>query len=260
VAARAIWKGVLQIGNQEVPVKLYSGAQDRTVRFHLLHDADKARVQQRMVHPATGDTVRRGEARTGVEVEPGTFVLLEEGELENLEPEASRDIAIKRFVPRSAVDPRWYSRPYYLGPEDGATAPRYFALAQALARKQLAGVARWTMRKRSYAGALLEHDGYLTLVAMHYAEEVLPLAEVTFSHARSIDERERKLAHQLMDTLAGEFDPSSFRDEYRDRLLELIERKRKGDRSPLRLVKFQPKDAGERSLADMLAASLKKAS
>jgi len=256
---RAIWKGVLRMGDQSAGVKLYSAAQDRDVRFHLLHAKDQARVQQRMVHPATGETVPREEARTGVEVEPGTFVLLENAELEALDPPPSRDIEITRFVPRASVDPRWYARPYYLGPDDGP-ASRYFALAKALQRTKTAGITRWTMRKRRYAGALLEHDGYLTMVAMHFADEVLPLAEVIAPRGRAIDERERKLAHQLIAALAGEFDPSKYHDEYRDRLLGLIERKRKGKARPLKVVKFRAKPVAERSLADMLAASLKKAS
>src|SRR5687767_5340058 len=117
MATRAIWKGILMLGDEQVPVKLYSAVQERGVRFHLLHARDGARVRQRMAHPRTGKTVEPQEIRRGMEVSRGRFVVLEEAELESIDPESSRDIVVTRFVPPAELDHRWYERPYYLGPD-----------------------------------------------------------------------------------------------------------------------------------------------
>jgi DNA end-binding protein Ku len=240
-----------------VGVKVYSAVQDRRVHFHLLHAKDKARLTQRMADPETGETVELADAKSGVEVEPGVFVVLKKSELAEADPEPSRDIEIMRFVAPDRVDLRWYERPYYLGPDEGQTQ-RYFALAAALERTGLQGIARWTMRKRSYVGTLRLHGEHLALIAMRHAEEVIAATEIEAPQGRAIDERERTLARQLVATLSGPFDPSEMKDELRERVLELVERKRAG--KPLRSKRFEPKPATERSLADVLEASLRKAS
>jgi len=129
MSARAIWKGNLKLNSTKIPVKLYSAVQDRTIRFHILDDKAKQRVKQHMINPDSGDEVPNEEVRKGFEVEPGTFVVLEEEDLEKLVPEASRDVEIKKFVPASAIPPEYYDRPYYLGPDGDQTS--YFALAEA---------------------------------------------------------------------------------------------------------------------------------
>jgi DNA end-binding protein Ku len=127
--ARAIWKGELKIGSTKVPVKLYSGVVDRTVRFHILDDKHLMRVKQHMVHPDSGDEVANEEIQKGYEIEPGKFVILTEEDLEGLEPEPSRDIEITEFVPPDEISQQWYDRPYCLAPDGVEKA--YFALAEA---------------------------------------------------------------------------------------------------------------------------------
>jgi DNA end-binding protein Ku len=210
-----------------------------------------------MADPDTGETVSRDQAKTGVEVEPGVFVVLSPEEIAQAAPETSRDIEVTRFVPRSEVDLRWYDRPYYLGPDAGESQ-RYFALATALHSADVEGIARWTMRKRPYVGALIAHDRHLALIAMHHAEEVLPMSEIEPPRGRPIDDRERKLARQLVDTLSGPFDPQEFKDEFRARVLELVKRKRAG--KPIEVERFEPQAVDDRSLANVLEASLRKAS
>jgi DNA end-binding protein Ku len=116
VAARAIWKGVVKIGAQKLPVKLYSAVQDRTVHFRLLHKTDKQPVKQKLVSSGTGDVVDYGEVRKAYPLTRGRMVALEKEELAKLEPEDSRDIEVSRFVSPHEVDSRWYDRAYYLGP------------------------------------------------------------------------------------------------------------------------------------------------
>jgi DNA end-binding protein Ku len=246
----------LRVADESVGVKLYSAVQDRRVHFHLLHAKDSIRLTQRMADPRTGETVEREQAKAGVEVEPGVFVVLTEDEIAQAEPEASRDIEVTRFVAPEKIDLRWYERPYYLGPDEGQSQ-RYFALAAALERSGLTGIARWTMRKRGYGGALRAHGGHLALIALRHAEEVIAAGEIEAPQGRAIDDRERALARQLVETLSGPFRPQEFRDELRERVLELVKRKRSG--KTVKVKRFEPELVEERSLADVLEASLRKA-
>ena len=252
MAARAMWKATIRLGKLSVPVRLYSAAQDKDVHFHMLHARDHVRVRQRMVHPGTGEEVPREQVRRGYEVEPGTFVLLSEEELAELAPEASRDIAIAQCVPVDAIDRAFYVRPYYLGP-DGDDA-RYAALAAALERSERAGIAHFVMRKKAYAGALHGRDGRLVLVTMRPAEEVVDVSQLEAPGGRALDKRELQLAEQLVSALSADFEPAAFRDEHRDRVLELIEKKRKGGKIQKPRV---PRKAEPASLASALSASLK---
>lgn len=252
--ARAIWKGALRIGDEPpVAVKLYSAAQDRRVHFHLLHAKDEARVEQRMVSAASGEPVPSEQVRRGYEVEPGVFVLLEPEELEGLVPEAARDIELLRFVPRGTIDPVWYDRPYWLGP-DGEDDAAYFALARTLGESGREGVARWTMRKRSYVGALRCDQGRLLLCTLRRAEEVVSIHALEAPGGRALDERETELARRLLSALEGHFDPAAFRDEHRDRVVALIESKAQGKAIKLRRPK---KKRVERSLVRALEQSLR---
>ena len=245
--ARAIWKGVLRFGSAEVPVKLYSAVQDRSVHFRLLHEKTNTPVKQRMVDPLTGKEVPYDEVRRGYEVEEGVFVLLDEEELDELEPEKSRDIEITRFLEPELINHQWYDRPYHLGPDGDDAA--YFALEKALGKKGREGVARWTMRNKEYLGALRAEDGHLMLITLRHAEEVIPAAALEPPGGRKPEPRELKMAEQLIDALAAEFDPTEWRDEYRDRVLELIEAKAEG-----KTVRFR-QPAKKRAAGD-LAASL----
>lgn len=255
MAARAMWKGVLSFGRQRVPIKLYSAVEDRKVRFHLLHDADLARVEQRMVDPASGEEVPWAETRKGFPVESGTFVLLDEEELGNLEPAPSRDVEITRFVPAGTIDHQWYDRPYWLGPDGDAEA--YFALATALREAEREGVARWVMRGRRYAGALRVEGDHLALLSLRHAEEVVPAAELRVPAARDLDQRELELARQLIDALADDFDPGTYRDSYRGEVEKLIAAKAKG--KTVRKKKDEGPRRSSASLEKALAASLKQA-
>src|SRR5579885_1217877 len=150
--ARAIWKGVLKLGKEELPIKMYSAVEDRTVHFRLLHVRDRAPVEQVIVRKSTGREVPKDEQRKAFPVEKDTAVILQPQELVELEPPPSREIDLCRFVSPSLLSDQWYDRPYYLGPDEDDED--YFALADALARQQVVGIARWVMRKKRYLGAL----------------------------------------------------------------------------------------------------------
>jgi DNA end-binding protein Ku len=254
MAARAMWKGSLLLGKLRLPVKLYAGVQDRKVHFHLLHDKDHVRVEQRMVDPDTDDAVESREVRKGLETEPGVFVVVEEEELDALAPEASRDIELTRFVPSGGIHHQWYERPYWLGPDGDQEG--YFALVAALEKGEREGVARWVMRKRPYVGALRVEDGRLMLIALRHADEVVLPGQLEAPGGKALDAKELTLARQLVDALADHFDPAAYHDTYRRAVEELVEAKAKGKRP--KLHRPAAKKAPE-SLEKALAASLARA-
>ena len=253
--ARAIWKGVLDIAGERVPVKLYSAVQDRSVRFRLLQEKQEEPLKQQMVDPETEEPVAYSEIRRAYQTDDGRFVVLDAEELEELQPEPSRDIEITRFVPEAAIDHRWYERPYYLGPDGDDEA--YVALLAALADTGREGVARWTMRKKAYVGALRIERNALALITLRNAGEVIAASSLTAPKGRDLDKRELKMAQQLVEALADEFRPEDYQDEYRARVLELIEKKRRGQK--VRINKPKTRKPTETSLADMLEKSLKQA-
>jgi DNA end-binding protein Ku len=256
MAARAIWKGDLKLDSTKVPVKLYSAVQDQTVRFHILDEGSKTRVKQHMVDPGSGKEVSNEEIQKGFEVEPGTFVILQQEELESLEPEASREIEITQFVPSNEIAPEFYDRPYYLGPDGDQTA--YFALAEALSNKEKEGVARWVMRKQPYFGALRAEGDHLMLFTLRNAEEVLLAKDLPRPAGRAPDKKELSMAKQLVELLKGEFNPKDYQDEYRARVMEFVEKKAKGHAPKLRLVKTKRKAASLDKVLSKSIESLKK--
>lgn len=247
-----MWKGSLKIGTETTPVKLYAAVEDRTVHFHLLEKGAMERIKQQLVDPETDAEVAKDQIRKGYQIERGVYVLLSDEELEQAQPEESRNITITRFVPAPHIDQQWYDRPYYLGPEEGSSAS-YFALAEALERGKREGIGHWVMRKKQYVGALRSEGGYLMLITLKYAEEVLTAEELPRPTGRAPDAKELKMAEQLVAALEDDFRAEDYQDEYRERVMKFIEAKAKGRTPTLRIVarKTEPK-----SLADSLAASI----
>lgn len=254
MAARAIWKGRIRFGAVDVPVKLYSAVQDRAVHFRLLDAKKKAPVQQRMVDPDSGEVVDNARVSRAFQTDDGELVILDEEDLAALEPEPSRDIEITRFVPPQQITHQWYDRPYYLGPDGDDEG--YFALVAALRSAEKEGVARWVMRKKEYVGALRTDGEYLMLITLRNADEVISASSLSPPEGRDLDEREVKMAKQLVAAMEDDLDITAYRDEYRERVVELVEAKGAG-----KVVKFPkaPKKQTEKSLADVLEKSLEAA-
>ena len=227
MSARAIWTGVIALQRLSVPIKLYSAVVDRDVHFHLLHEKDKTRLQQRMVNAKTGETVDRADLRKGFPVDKETYVLLDEAEVEKLAPRPSRSIQVTRFVPTQAIPMEWYDRPYRLGPMPGHEND-YHALAGALANRKRRGIVHWVMRKKEYAGALCGEAGSLLLITLHRAEEVVAISDLEPPSGRPLSAEEESLAEKLVDSLSGAFQPSDFHDQYQDKLRAFVKAKHDG--------------------------------
>lgn len=251
MSARAIWKGKLLVGKQEVPVKMYSAVEDRAVHFKLLDQKKHQHVEQRIVRKDTGAEVPREDRRKAFPLDNGQAVILQAEDLASVEPPPGRDIHLCRFVEATLLTDQWFDRPYYLGPDEDEDA--YFALARALADKQVDGIARWVMRKKRYLGALRADGDYLMVITLRRTEQVLALPAVQPAKSRKPSDAEMKLAAQLVDSIAGDFAPQEWHNEYRERLATLVATKLHGGKiKPFKA----PQRKAESSLEDALRASL----
>jgi DNA end-binding protein Ku len=204
-----------------------------------------------MVQPDNGDEVSSDKIQKGFEIEPGRFVIVTDEDLKSLEPKASREIEITEFVPPEKISQQWYERPYYLGPD--GDVKDYFAFAEALEKREREGIAHWVMRNKPYVGALRAQDGYLVLVTLRSANEVILAKDLPKPAGREPSKKELEMAKHLVSLLEGEFNPKDFKDEYRERVLEFIERKAKGHAPRLTAVKTKRKTT---SLDSVLAKSI----
>jgi len=226
----AIWTGSISFGLVTVPVRLVSATRSQDVRFHQLEAETGSRIRYRRVSELTGEEVPNDQIVKGYELENGRYVVIENDELAALKPKASRQIEIEDFVDLAEIDPVYFEQPYYLVP-DKDSAKAYRLLAHVMEDEGKVAIGRFVLRSKEALVAIRPVDGMLCLETMRYADEVLapdreqPLAEPTAEPS----ERELDMARQLVNTLSGTFDPEKYRDEYREEVLALIERKAAGE-------------------------------
>jgi DNA end-binding protein Ku len=228
--ARSIWRGAISFGLVNVPVKLYSAVSKKTVRFNQLHEKDNSRIQLKRFCADEDQEVPYEEIVKGYEISPDRYVVITPDELENLDPKKTRSIDIEDFVDLDEIDPLFYEHPYYLAPDTGAAKP-YKLLLEALKETNKVAIARVVIRSKEYLTAIRPAGDVLTMETMLFADELIDpgdLDELPDEDVRAT-EREVDMARQLIESLATEFDPTKYRDEYRERVLELIERKASGE-------------------------------
>ena len=248
---RAIWSGAISFGLVNIPVKLYSAVSRKTVRFHQLDREDNQRIQQKRVNPRTGREVPYEDLVKGYEVGPDRYVVISPEELEALEPEKTRTIEIEDFVELDQIDPVYYDHPYYLAPDTGA-AKAYGLLLEAMRESGKVAIARVVLRSKEHLVAIRPRDGVLTMETMLFVDEVMSPEEIDGASEdgkAKTGKRELEMARQLIDSLSGDFQPEKYRDEYRERVLELIERKAEGEEVVLEAPPEQPK-----KVPDLMAA------
>jgi DNA end-binding protein Ku len=228
--ARAIWSGSVSFGLLNVPVKLYSAVARRGISLREIRESDGARIRHRRVAEGTDEEVPYEQIVKAFEVTPDRYVPLSKDEIASLAPEKTRAIEVKDFVGLDQIDPIYFDSPYYLGPAPGAEKA-YSLLAEAMARSGKVAIARFVFRNKEHLAALRPADGVLTLTTMRFADEVVPPAEledVLPAEPPKPAKREVEMAERLIDSLTSDFDPAAYRDEYREELLALIERKADG--------------------------------
>jgi DNA end-binding protein Ku len=227
---RAIWSGAISFGLVNIPVKLYSAVSRKTVRFHQLDSADNQRIQQKRVNPRTGEEVPYENLVKGYELSPERYVIITPEELEGLEPQKTRTIDIEDFVDLSEIDPIYYDHPYYLVPDKGAEKA-YRLLLDAMRESGKVAIARVVIRSKENLVAIRPLGDVLTMETMLFSDEVIPsdgIEEMPDDGEVKTSKRELEMANQLIESLTSEFEPDKYRDEYRDRVLEMIERKADG--------------------------------
>jgi DNA end-binding protein Ku len=227
---RAIWSGSVSFGLVNVPVKLLSATSPKDVRFHQLHDADHGRINQRRVCSLDGEEVDFSHIVKGYDLGGGRYVVVEPEELATIDPEATRTIEIEEFVDLAEIDPVFFEKSYYLVPDGRAEKP-YALLVETMSRTGKVAVGRFVLRTKQYLATLRARDGVLVLATMLYADEVVQPEELEVPTVVSTapSERELDMAGRLVESLTSPWDPAKFHDDYREKVLALIEAKADGE-------------------------------
>ena len=230
--ARAIWSGSISFGLLNVPVKLYSAVSKQTISFRELREGDGSRVRHKRVAEADGKEIPYEKIVKGYEFAPDQYVTLTREELAELDPKKTRAIEIQDFVDLDDIDPIYFEQPYYLGPDKGA-AKAYALLVQAMKESRKVAVARFVLRNKEHLAAIRPMDDVLTLATMRFHDEVVSANDLdgeVFEEEKpkKPDQRELEMAKQLIESLTSDFKPERYRDEYREELLDLLERKAAG--------------------------------
>jgi DNA end-binding protein Ku len=228
---RSIWTGAISFGLVTVPVKLYSAINRKNVRFHQLSGKSGVRIAQKRVDPHNGEEVPYEDIVKGYEIGPDRYVVIEPGELEALAPKKTKTIEIEDFVELSEIDPIFYDHPYYLAPGPGGAKP-YRLLLEAMAETGKVAIARVVIRSKEQLVALRPMGDALGMATMIFADEVLSpdgIDEIAEVHDVKTTKRELEIAEQLVESLAGSFEPEKYTDSYREQVLDMIERKAQGE-------------------------------
>ncbi len=249
---RAIWSGAISFGLVNIPVKLYSAVSRKTVRFHQIDAESGQRIRQQRVNPGSGEEIPYEQIVKGYEISPDRYVTITPEELESLEPQKTRTIDIEEFVDLEQIDPIYYDHPYYLVPDKGA-GKAYKLLLDAMDEADKVAIARVVIRSKENLVALRSHQGAITMETMLFPDEVIQPDSIEELSAVDGDvkttKRELDMAKQLIESLSGDFDPSGYRDEYRERVLDLIERKAAGE-----TITIEAPAAEKKEVPDLMAA------
>jgi DNA end-binding protein Ku len=252
---RSIWTGAISFGLVTVPVKLYSAVNRKTVRFNQLNQKTGSRINQKRVDASTGEEVAYEDLVKGYEISPDRYVLIEPGELESVEPKKTKTIDIEDFVDLDEIDPIFYDHPYYLAPAAGGAKP-YRLLLEAMRETNKVAIAKVVIRQKESLVAIRPmgegEDQVLGMATMLFADEVVDparLDDLPSADDVETSDRELAIAKQLVESLAGDFEPDRYRDTYRDAVLEMIEKKAAGEE-----IAVQPETEEAAPVPDLMSA------
>jgi DNA end-binding protein Ku len=254
VPPRAIWTGSIAFGLVNVPVRMYSAVEEHTLHFNFVHAPDGSRIGYEKICKAEDKPVPDDEIVKAFEYEKGEWVYMTDEDFEAAAAENHRTIDIRAFVPFGDIDPIYFERTYYLGPEDNGERV-YSLLSRAMDDSGLAGVAKWVMRDRQNLGLLHVRDSAIVLERMHFADEIRSTEGIAPGDVK-LDKSELEMAAQLIEQYSGKFKPEEYRDTYRDALCEIIEAKRKGEEVR---VEVEPEPEAPTDLMAALRASVEAA-
>src|SRR3954464_13926345 len=222
----SVWSGHLTFGLISMPVRLFSGARSSGISFNMLHRTDKSRLKQQYVCQVENVVVDRSEIVKGYEFRKDEYIVIEPEEIKKIEPQTAKTMEILEFVKTGDVDPVYFESSYYMMPEEAGRRP-YALLTKALEQSKYVAIAKITMHNREYTVFLRPHEGGLMLHTMYYEEEVRKV-EGFGAPDVELKEAEVKVAHQLIEALAAEWEPEKFKDDFQENLKNLIQTKLEG--------------------------------
>ncbi len=248
---RPIWSGSISFGLVNVPARMYPAIDEQGLSFHLVHEKDSSPIGYQKICKAEGKSVPDDEIVKAYELSDGKYVEMADEDFEAAEESGYHTLTLLDFVPYEQIDPIFFERTYYLGPDEGAERA-YVLLVKALEESGLAAVARYVFRNRQQLGCVRVRDGVLTLEKMYLADEIRPTKGIAPTGVK-VEKQELKMARALIDRLAGDFDPGKYEDVYRKKLLAVIRAKGRGKE-----IQAVPSDKSEppADLMDALRQSL----
>jgi DNA end-binding protein Ku len=247
----AIWTGSIGFGLVQVPVRLVTATRSKDVSFNQLEAGTGARIRYKKISEKTGDEVTQDKIQRGYEVSKGRYVIVEDEEIETLRPKGSRAIEIEEFVDLEEIDPIYFEQPYYLAPDKRGMKP-YKLLVDAMTEMNKVAIGRIVLRSKERLVTIRPLDGLLCVETMRYPDEVVSRDAILGDVEDDVEltEREKLMAQQLVESLASEaFDPSKYTDEYREQLLDLIQRKSAGEE-----IVAEPETEAPAKVLDLVAA------
>ncbi|MBI1378380.1 MAG: Ku protein [Frankiales bacterium] len=250
---RAMWKGSVAFGLVNVPIKLYAATEDHDVRFHQVHAADGGRIKMVRTCSIDGQPVEYKDLAKGYETDSGQLVVMDEADFEGLPVPGVREIEVLEFVPSDQVDPLLFDRSYYLEPESKALKP-YVLLREALEQTDRTAIVRVVLRNKSQLAALRVRGDVLVMQTMLWPDEVRAADFGVLEGDVEIREQELAMAASLVDSLASDFDPAQYKDDYREALLKVIEAKVAGGEGVTAPEPASDGDTGDGLVVDLMAA------
>jgi DNA end-binding protein Ku len=247
----SIWTGAVSFGLVQVPVRMVTATRSKDVSFNQLEDSTGARIRYRKVSEVTGEEVPTDQIVRGYEVSKGKYVRIEDEEIQSLRPKGSRAIEIEEFVDLDEIDPVFFEQPYYLVPDQRGVKP-YKLLVEAMTDLNKVAIGRIVMRSKERLVAIRPLDGMLCVETMRYSDEVVARDGLVPEEEdeAELTERERTMAQQLVESLASDhFDAGKYHDQFREQVLDLIERKASGEE-----IIAEPEIEAPAKVLDLVAA------
>ena len=250
--ARAMWRGAIQFGLVTIPIKLYLATESKGVSFNMLHKTDLSRIQMKTYCPVDDDVISRSDTVKGFEYAPGQYVVVTEEDLESVPLKTIRSIEIEQFTPRHDADDgaiKFVKQAYYIEP-DQIGRKAFYLLKDVLQDKGLTAICKVVIKDREVLGAIDPFAKTMVLTTLHWPDEIRAISELDLpAEEPTIKPAERKMAEQLIEAMTGEFDPTAYKDEYREALLKIIEAKVAGEETVA-----APEAEPATNLVDLMAA------
>ena len=246
---RAIWKGAISFGLVTVPVKLYSATESHDVTFRQVHAKDGGRIKYQRVCSLDGEEVAYADIAKGYETDDGEMVILTDDDLAELPVSSSKEIAVEKFVPSDQIDPMLLEKSYYLEPDAAGVRP-YALLRDALRESDRVAVVTVSLRTRTTPALLRVRDDVLVMQTLMWPDEIRTAEFPVLEDAGTPKKQELQMAQMLLETLAGDWDPSDFEDDYAEAVEALVEAKRKGGE----VTRTKPEEPSSGEVVDLLAA------